>query len=153
MLYYFHKHLLVIPFLWITGYGEAFSVTDTIWVNANVITISKMGDRAQAIGVRNKKIISVGSNDLVRKSVNKNAVVIDLKGKTVVPGFNDAHLHPSPKYPFESVHGTIDLGPGAVKNTKELVDLLKRKAAITPERYSHTRLWLSGHQIRWSSNT
>jgi len=126
---------------------------DTIWINGNIITISKMGDRAQAIGVRNKTIVAVGSNESVKKSVVKNASVVDLKGKTVVPGFNDAHLHPSPKYPFESIHSSIDLGPAYVKNTMELVDLLKRKATITPEGlpvrgfgYQDTKL--GGHPTR-----
>jgi predicted amidohydrolase YtcJ len=129
----FYKTLSLFAFLLINNYCNASVALDTIWINANVITISKIGDRAQAIGVRNKKIIAVGSNEFVRKSVNKNAAVIDLKGKTVVPGFNDAHLHPSPKYPFESVHSSIELGPAQVKNMDELVDLLKKKAAITPE--------------------
>ena len=85
--------------------------------------------------------------------MSKNAFVIDLKGKTVVPGFNDAHLHPSPKYPFESVHSSLDLSPAFVKNTDELISLLKKKAAITPvglpvRGFGYQDTKLGGHPTR-----
>src|SRR5579859_2107570 len=127
--------------------------SDTIWVNANVITVSKIGNRAEAIGVKNRIIVAVGSNEEVRRVMEKNAVIIDVKGKTVVPGFNDAHLHPSPRYPFESVHAMLDLGPALVKNQNELVNLLKRKAAITPaglpvRGFGYQDTKLGGHPTR-----
>jgi predicted amidohydrolase YtcJ len=106
---------------------------DLIYINGNVITIRSTGDRAEAIAIKADKIIRVGLNNEVTTLKGPSTKVIDLKGKTVVPGFNDAHLHPSPKYPFESVHASIDVSPTVVKNNQELIELLKKKAAITPE--------------------
>ncbi len=76
-----------------------------------------------------------------------------MQGKTVVPGFNDAHLHPSPVYPFESLNATIDLGPDKVKNVDELVALLKKKADLTPpglpiRGFGYQDTKLGGHPTR-----
>jgi predicted amidohydrolase YtcJ len=49
--------------------------------------------RAQAIAVRGDRIISVASTKTVEKFKGSKTKVIDLEGKFVMPGFNDAHLH------------------------------------------------------------
>ena len=57
--------------------------------------------------------------------------MIDLAGRTVIPGFNDVHQHPAPIYPFEAVYSTLELD--TVSSMKNLIALLKRKAAIMPK--------------------
>lgn len=126
---------------------------DVIYINGNVITGQSIGHRAEAIAIKAGKIVGVGSNQQKAAWQGPSTKVIDLKGKTVVPGFNDAHLHPSPKYPFESVHTSLDLGPAVVKNNQELIALLKKKAAITPEGlpirgFSYQDTKLGGHPTR-----
>jgi hypothetical protein len=58
--------------------------------------------------------------------------VIDLKGMTVTPGFNDAHLHPQTIFDEGSPYYRPWLGGDRVTTIDELVEALKRKVAITP---------------------
>ena len=104
---------------------------DLILNNGNIITIKQKGDRAQAIAIKDHTILAVGSNEEIRKYLGSNTRVIDLAGRTVIPGFNDVHQHPSPIYPFEAVYSTLELD--TVSSMKNLIALLKRKAAIMPK--------------------
>jgi len=56
---------------------------------------------------------------------------VDLDGKTVVPGFNDVHMHPAPIYTFDKPWAVLKLD--TVTSMKNLIALLKAKAAITPK--------------------
>jgi hypothetical protein len=58
--------------------------------------------------------------------------VIDLKGETVTPGFNDVHLHPQAIFQEGTPHYRVWLGGDRVKTIDELVAALKRQAAVTP---------------------
>ena len=104
---------------------------DLILNNGNIITIKQKGDRAQAIAIKDHTILAVGSNEEIRKFLGSNTRVIDLAGRTVIPGFNDVHQHPAPIYPFEAVYSTLELD--TVSSMKNLIALLKRKAAIMPK--------------------
>lgn len=66
---------------------------DLIIVNANVITMNEWQPKAEAIAIRTGKIIEVGSNNEIRAFAGKGTRIIDLHGKTVVPGLIDAHVH------------------------------------------------------------
>ncbi len=48
---------------------------------------------AQAVAVKGKKIIGVGSNEQARRVANRRTIRIDLQGKTIMPGIVDAHTH------------------------------------------------------------
>lgn len=65
---------------------------DAIFVNGDVYTQSTPA-RAQALAVRNGRILAVGSNDEIRKLKQPHTEMIDLGGHFVMPGFNDAHVH------------------------------------------------------------
>jgi predicted amidohydrolase YtcJ len=104
---------------------------DLVLNNGNIITIKQKGDRVQAVAIKDHVILAVGSNDDIKKYIGSNSKVIDLKGLTVTPGFNDVHQHPAPVYPFEAVYAILELD--TVSSMKNLVELLKRKAAITPK--------------------
>jgi len=50
--------------------------------------------RAQAIAIADGRFLAVGSNEDVRALATSRATKVDLTGRTVVPGFIDAHTHP-----------------------------------------------------------
>ncbi|HEY4327765.1 MAG TPA: amidohydrolase [Mucilaginibacter sp.] len=104
---------------------------DLVLTSGNVITLKQKGDRAQAIAVKNNTVLAVGSDQDIKNYIGQNTKVIDLKGKTVTPGFNDVHQHPAPVYAFEELYATLELD--TVSSMKNLIALLKRKAAITPK--------------------
>ena len=66
---------------------------DTIFRDANVITIDPDLPRAQAVALRDSKFLAVGSNDDVLDLIGPNTNVVDATGKTILPGFIDAHIH------------------------------------------------------------
>jgi len=66
-----------------------------IFKNAAVYTVDPDRKWAQAIAISEDKIAFVGSNAEVSAYIEADSVVLDLDGKMVLPGFIDAHAHPS----------------------------------------------------------
>jgi predicted amidohydrolase YtcJ len=71
---------------------------DLIVLDANVITMDVKRPAAQAFAVRAGKFTRVGSNADIKLLAGSHTRVVDLGGRTVVPGFIDAHSHPRPIY-------------------------------------------------------
>lgn len=63
-----------------------------IYINGNVITLSGDGIK-QAFRVKNGFFDKIGNDEEIIKLREMNEEIINLEGKTVVPGFNDAHMH------------------------------------------------------------
>ena len=61
--------------------------------NANVITLNAGQPRAKLVAVDGDSIFFTGDNSEVERLTGRDTKVIDCEGKTVMPGFNDAHLH------------------------------------------------------------
>jgi predicted amidohydrolase YtcJ len=66
---------------------------DVVVLNANVVTLNYGQPRAEALAIRDGSIVAVGSNGEVRCFIGDGTKVIDARGKTVVPGFVDCHVH------------------------------------------------------------
>ena len=66
-----------------------------ILYNANIITVDARNPRAQAVAIADGRLLAVGSNDEVRGLATGRTKKLDLEGRTVVPGFIDAHAHPA----------------------------------------------------------
>ncbi len=64
---------------------------DLVLVNATIETISS--GRVQALAVRDGRIVAVGANAEIKKLAGPKTQIEDLQGKTVLPGFIDAHMH------------------------------------------------------------
>jgi len=71
----------------------AQSYADLILVNGKIWTVGGDLPQAEAVASAGSRIVAVGSSEEVRKWAGPRTTVIDLKGKLVVPGFNDAHVH------------------------------------------------------------
>lgn len=66
---------------------------DVILYNGNVVTVDDDFSIAEAVAIGGGKFFKVGRNDGVRALAAPDTKEIDLKGKTVVPGFIDTHPH------------------------------------------------------------
>jgi predicted amidohydrolase YtcJ len=66
---------------------------DTILVNGKILTVDAQFSIRQAIAVREGKITAVGSSVEIRKQAGPGTRVIDLQGRTVIPGLIDSHIH------------------------------------------------------------
>src|SRR2546428_139047 len=66
---------------------------DLIIANGNIRTMDRSHPAAEAIAIYGNRIIAVGSNDEIKRLAGAHTKVIDAKGRLVLPGFNDAHVH------------------------------------------------------------
>ncbi len=120
---------------------------ELVVVAANIITVDDAHPRAEALAVRDGKLVAVGSGPEVRALIGPDTQVIDAVGRTITPGFIDAHMHPGPSYPVTSRLGQVDLSPASVGSIDALIVMLQEKARITPtgqwvigSRYQDTKL-------------
>ena len=120
---------------------------DLVVRGANIHTVDDAQPHATAFAVTAGRFVVVGNVDAVATHIGPATRVLDLPGKIIVPGFNDAHLHPSPLFPEDSPFAAVDASPARVKTIDDLVAALRRKAAVTPPgqwvtgaRYQETKL-------------
>jgi predicted amidohydrolase YtcJ len=73
--------------------ASAAETADLIFINGNVYTVNDKQPRAEAIAVREDRIVFVGSNAGTQKFQTDTTRIIDLAGKTVTPGLTDSHCH------------------------------------------------------------
>jgi predicted amidohydrolase YtcJ len=67
---------------------------DLAFVNGAVYTVDAARTRAQAVAVRGGTIVAVGTDAAIREHVGRGTDVVDLHGRMLLPGFQDAHVHP-----------------------------------------------------------
>lgn len=70
------------------------SEKDSAFVNGRVLTVASELGRAEAVSAVNGVVDVVGSTDEIKSEIGRDTEVVDLEGRTVVPGFVDAHQHP-----------------------------------------------------------
>lgn len=66
---------------------------DLIVINGRVFTADGRGTMAEALAVRGNQVLAVGTNREIKRLRRRATRVVDAHGGTVLPGFNDAHLH------------------------------------------------------------
>ena len=66
---------------------------DLVLLNATVHTVDAKRPRAEGLAVRGNRIVAVGTSAELQAYVGPRSRVMDLRGRTVVPGFDDAHAH------------------------------------------------------------
>jgi len=66
---------------------------DTVLVNGRVLTVDAQFSTREALAIRDGKILALGSSAEMRKLAGPRSRVIDLQGRTVIPGLIDSHLH------------------------------------------------------------
>ncbi|MFE4894726.1 amidohydrolase [Peribacillus butanolivorans] len=102
---------------------------DLVLVNGQVITSNMEYDVNEAVAVTDNLIVAVGKNEEVKRLIGSQTEVVDLAGRSLVPGFIDSHLH-------ITLFGTNKLGVSCKEPTIEsLHDVLKeieKKVNETP---------------------
>jgi len=73
--------------------GDAPPPADRVFVNGVVYTVDAGRTRAEAVAVRDGRIVHVGSDAEVRRHVGEATEVTDLAGDLLLPGFHDSHIH------------------------------------------------------------
>jgi predicted amidohydrolase YtcJ len=93
---------------------------DLILHHGKVLTVDPAFSVKSVVVVKGDKILAVGGEDLRAKY--EGAKEIDLRGRTLMPGFTDTHLHPIPVAPS-------DIDVASARSVAEVQDMLRRKAA------------------------
>ena len=82
--------MLLLASLRVAGAQPAASL---VLLNGKIWTVNDRQPRAEAVACLGSRIVAVGSNGEIRKWIGAGTEAIDLGGKLVLPGFNDAHVH------------------------------------------------------------
>jgi predicted amidohydrolase YtcJ len=69
------------------------AAADVVFTGGSVYSVDAARSRATSVAVRGGRIVAVG-HDEVRESIGARTEVVDLAGKLLIPGFQDAHIHP-----------------------------------------------------------
>src|SRR5881394_4604465 len=73
--------------------GAAAQPPDTVLVNGKILTLDVRSSVQQALAIRDGKIASLGGDAQIRKLAGPKTRVLDLGGRTAIPGLIDSHLH------------------------------------------------------------
>lgn len=131
---------------------RAQALGDIIFVNGHVLTGELGAQPATALAIRFGKVVAVGSDDDARAWATPDVEVVDLAGRTVAPGMNDAHCHPL--YTGIAMHN-IDAGTPPNRTVADIVARVAERARETPvgqwvqaRGYDHARLDDQRHPTR-----
>jgi predicted amidohydrolase YtcJ len=100
---------------------------DVVVWNAKVVTVDAAFSRAQAVAIRDGVFAAVGTNDDVKKLIGAGTRVIDAKGKTVVPGLIETHVHATGAARGEVTQPFVQL-----HSIGEIQDWVRARAKETP---------------------
>ena len=76
------------------AHAAPVSEPDVVYFNGRITTLDAAGTNVQAVAVKDGKFLKIGSTAEIKKLAGKSTRLVDLGGKTVVPGLIDAHCHP-----------------------------------------------------------
>ena len=85
--------LTLLAALWGLTIAASAETADTIYHNGPILTVDDANPRAEAVAVKDGKILSVGRKNEVLKTKGDATRMVDLSGRTMLPGFVDAHGH------------------------------------------------------------
>jgi len=95
-------------------------VAESIYFNGPIITVDADESIAEAIAIGNGRILAIGDSEDILQMSDKSTRVVDLQGKTMLPGFVDGHSHLS-GVSIQAITANLLPPPdGPVKNIPEL---------------------------------
>src|SRR5579859_4346330 len=72
---------------------QASPAADILLVNGKIFTPTGSASMAQALAIEDGRVAATGSDDEMRKLAGATTKIIDLGGRTVIPGLIDSHIH------------------------------------------------------------
>ncbi|MFF2858249.1 amidohydrolase, partial [Peribacillus sp. NPDC058002] len=66
---------------------------DIVFMNGEVITVNQKNEVAEALAIKGNRISAVGTNHEIKAFIGEETNVVDLQGKSLLPGFIDSHIH------------------------------------------------------------
>ena len=104
---------------------------DLVLLNGKIITLDDSDSIASAVAVSDGVIVSVGSDEQIKQSCGKDTQVIDLKGKTVLPGLIDSHTHLG--YATIIFHTYVDGRCPPNRSVADILEKIRERVKTTPK--------------------
>ena len=120
-------------------------LADLVILNGKVITVDKHFSIKQAVAVKEGSILAVGQDQEMRPLIGGNTKVLNLRGKPILPGINDSHMHGvflgSTMPPL-----ALDLRYPTVKSIRDISDQLRKRVEVSkPGEWIHGFGWDPGY--------
>lgn len=126
---------------------------DKVFLNGQVITVDESNQVAEAVAVKGNRIVRVGANAEIADLVGDSTEVFELDGKSLLPGFIDAHMH-------ISLYGASKLGINCkashLKSISDILASIEERAQQTPKGewirawgFNNTKVTEKRYPTRW----
>lgn len=140
-------YISVIVFTFIFLFQQCHNTSapaDLVLTNGRIYSVEDSNLVYQAIALKRDKILSVGSVGDIKSHIKTSTTVIDLKGKTVIPGFIDSHAH------FMNLgYLKLNLDLNQTSSWSEIVEIVKSAVKnAKPGAWIEGRGW---HQEKWKA--
>lgn len=123
--------------------GCATQPADLVLTNGNIITVDDRYGTVEALAVRGDRVVAVGSAAEITAHIGPDTEVMDLQGKTAIPGFIEGHAH------FDSLGRSkqiLDLN--GVRSWDEIIGMVEQAVQdAEPGEWIYGRGW---HQEKWA---
>jgi predicted amidohydrolase YtcJ len=121
--------LMISPLLAPVGVGHA-QEADRAYVNGIIYTVDEDFSTASALAVRDGRFVYVGNDEGVQAHIGPRTFVVDLEGRTIIPGLHDAHVHI--RYGERELHPRtpdIRTGLGEWASVERMQEVIRRALA------------------------
>ncbi|MEN2399111.1 amidohydrolase [Flavobacterium sp. MC2016-06] len=124
------KKVFILSFFFVLFLAKAQQKADLIIYNGKIATMQKQNEFVEAIAMKNGIVLETGSDkNILAAFKSPETKLVDAKGKTVIPGLNDSHMHVI----REGLNYNSELRWDGVKTLKRAMEMLKEQAARTPD--------------------
>lgn len=121
---------------------QSFDTADMVLINGKVYTANDNQPEAEAVAIKNGKVVRVGTQEAIEELIGDSTDVLDLSGKFIYPGFIEGHAH------IMGVGANlINVDLREAKSYDEVIQMVKTRAETMPE-----GAWVLGrgwHQDKW----
>lgn len=108
------------------AFADAAAKADSVYLNGNIYTVDKKFSKATAMVVKGQQLIYVGDVKNAAKYIDEGTKVVDLEGKTVIPGLIEGHMH------FPMLGENLIKIDAFNKPKQDILDLVKAEAGRLP---------------------
>ncbi|MEE9516578.1 MAG: amidohydrolase family protein, partial [Candidatus Adiutricales bacterium] len=124
-----------------------------ILINGKIITVDPNDSIVEAAAIKDGRFLAVGLSDEIRELAGKNTAIMDLEGKTCLPGIIDSHTHPGMA---ASIITEINCRQPSVKSIKDILKIVRERADelgpgkwVRGSNFNDSKLEENRHITRW----